>query len=83
MLGHRCCVGFSLVVMCGLLTVVASLGAEHRLSGAWASVVAVLGSGAQAQKLWHMGLAVPRQVGSSRIRARAPVSCIDRWILYH
>ena len=31
MLGLHCCVGFSLVAMCGLLIVVASLDAEHRL----------------------------------------------------
>ena len=47
-LGLPCCVGFSLVVesrsysvVVGhrLLIVVASLAAEHRLSGTWASVV--------------------------------------------
>ena len=47
MLGLRCCVGFSLVsesrgyslvVVRGLLTVVASL-VEHRLYGAWPSAV--------------------------------------------
>ena len=47
-LGLHCCVGFSLVaesrsysVAVGhrLLIVVASLAAEHRLSGTWASVV--------------------------------------------
>ena len=31
--------GYSLVVVCGLLIAVASLGAEHRLQGAQASVV--------------------------------------------
>ena len=48
MLGLPCCMGFSLVVesrsysvVVGhrLLIVVASLAAEHRLSGTWASVV--------------------------------------------
>ena len=33
--------GYSLVVMCGLLIVVASLAVEHGLMGARASVVAV------------------------------------------
>ena len=32
-LGLHCCVGFSLAVVCVLLTVVASLVAEHRLAG--------------------------------------------------
>ena len=49
MLGLCCCIGFSLiaasggyslVAVCGLLTVVASLVAEHGLSGTQASVVA-------------------------------------------
>jgi len=38
MLGLRCCVGFYLVEVHRLLTAVASLVAEHRLSGALASV---------------------------------------------
>ena len=55
MLGLGCCVGFSLVaasrgyspaVVRGLLTVVASLVAEHRL---WAHGL---------QQLWHMGSVV-------------------------
>jgi len=37
-LGFQCCVGFPLVVVRGLLTAVASIIAEHRLQGAWASV---------------------------------------------
>jgi len=39
-LGLRCCRGFSLVAMCGLLIAVASLVAEPGLQGAQASVVA-------------------------------------------
>ena len=53
-LGLHCCAGFSLVVASGgyspvanhrLLTVVASLDAEHGLSGKRASVVAACGLG--------------------------------------
>ena len=53
-----CCAGFSpvvmsggssLVVVCGLLTVVASPVAERGLSSEWHSVVAVYGAGAQVQ----------------------------------
>ena len=49
LLGLRCCTGFpliaasggySLVAVCGLLIVVASIVAEHGLQGAQASVVA-------------------------------------------
>ena len=42
-LGLHCCVGSSLVVMCGLLIEVASLAVGHRLSGMWASVVVACG----------------------------------------
>ena len=31
LLGLHCCLGFSLVAECGLLNVVASLAAQHRL----------------------------------------------------
>ena len=48
-LGLHCCRGSSLVVVVGLLTAVASLVAEHGLSGTEASVAALPGSGAQAQ----------------------------------
>ena len=41
------------------------------------------GCRAQAQQLWHRGLAAPEPVGSSRIRDQTHVSCIGRWILYH
>ena len=40
---YYCCVGFSLVAALGPLTAVASLAAEHRLSGAWTSAVAACG----------------------------------------
>ena len=42
-----------------------------------------LSSRAQAQKLWHTGLVIPRHVDSSQIRDRTRVSCICRRILYH
>ena len=38
---------------------------------------------AQAQYLWHMGLAARWHVGCSRIRDQTCISCISRWILYH
>ena len=41
------------------------------------------GSRAQAQQLWHTGLAAPRHVGSSRTRDRTCVPCIGRQILNH
>ena len=60
-------------------------------SGAWASLVAELkiypgGLGnwsSWAWELWHMGLVVPRHVGSSWIRGQTCVSCIGRRVLYH
>ena len=42
----------------------------------------VPGSGAQ-HRLNSFGLVAPRQVGSSEVRDRTCVSCIDRWVLYH
>ena len=35
------------------------------------------------QGLGHMGLVVPRYVGSLWVRDRTCVSCVGRWILYH
>ena len=75
--GLHCCAGSSLVAVRGLLTVVASLVGEHRLQGIWASIVAahglsrcgsVLGSGAQAQESWCMGLAALWPLWSSQDR---------------
>ena len=54
--------GLSLVVVRGLLVVVASLVAEHGLSGAWASVVMLLG----LVFLWH------RESSQSRDRTVSP-----------
>ena len=67
-LGLNSCVGFPqvaasrcyfLVVACGLLIAVASLGAEQRLSGLGASVVAAPRLQTQVQSLWHTGLVAP------------------------
>ena len=86
------CAGFSLVVESGSyflvvmrrpLIAVASLIAEHRLQGAWASVAAVAGLWSRGSiavvhrlvALWH--------VGSSQIRNLILVSCTGGWILYH
>ena len=47
-------VGYSLDVVCRLLVTVASLGVEHRLWGAWASVVAARGlSSCSSQVVGH------------------------------
>ena len=43
----------------------------------------LMGSRAQAQQLWHMGLVALRHVGSSRTRALTCVPCIGRRILNH
>ena len=61
---------FSLV-MHGLLTVVASLVAEHRLWGMGASVV------------MGQGFSCSLACGASWLRDQTHVSCIDRQILYH
>ena len=49
----------------------------------WAHQLQLLGSRAQAQKLWHMGLVAPWHLESSWIRDLICVSCIGRQILYH
>ena len=67
------------VVVRRLLIVVASLVAEHGLYGAWASLAVAHG----LQQLWLTGLVAPWHVGSSRTRARTPVSCTGRQILKH
>jgi len=50
-LSLRCCLGFSLVAVRGLLIVVASLAVEHGLLSVWASVVAAVGSVIAAPRL--------------------------------
>ena len=76
-LGLRCCVqafsscgerGLLFVAVHGLLTVVASLVAEHGLQARG------------LQQLWLAGLVAPWHVGSSQTRARTHVPCIGRWI---
>ena len=49
----------------------------------FSSCVRLLGSSAQAQELWRLGLAALRHVGSSWTRDRTRVPCIGRQILYH
>ena len=51
--------------------------------GTWAQQLQLLGSGAQAQQLWCMGLFALQHVGSSYIRYGTRGSCIGRRILYH
>ena len=75
--------GYSLGGVCGLLIAGASLSVEHRLQGAQAQQLQLLGSRAQSPQLWHTGLAALQHVGSSHIRDQTHVSCIGRSILYH
>ena len=63
------------VVVFGLLVPVASLALEHWLQAhgfsscsTQAQQLCFLGPRAQAQKLWHTGLAAPRHVESSQTR---------------
>ena len=51
---------------------------KHAGFGLW-----LLGSRAQAQQLWPMGLVAPWRVGSSWTRGWTPVSCTDGQILCH
>jgi len=73
---------FSLAVVCGLLTAVASLVAGHGSRAGGLSSCGFLGSGAQAKWLRCTGLVAPRHVGSSRIRDQIHVSCVGRQIRY-
>ena len=82
-------VGLLFSGVCRLLTAVAFV-AERRLKGpafssrdTWAPSLRFPGSRAQAQWLWHRGLAALRPVGSSYVRDRTRVSCIGRQTLYH
>ena len=92
LLGVRCCMrafsgcdeqGLPFVAVCRLLIAVASLVVEHGLQARGLQQLWLMGPRAQAQQLWHTGLAVPRHVGFSGTRARTRVSCIGRWILNH
>ena len=79
-------VGATLVEVLGLLIAAASLVGERGLKGVQASVAVPQGlrsCGSRAlehrlQQLWHTGLVASQPVGSSRIRDRTHVSCIDR-----
>ena len=53
-----------------------------RALGFVGSAVWLLGSGAQAQQLWHTSLLAPWHVGSSWIRGQTHVSRTGRQILY-
>ena len=82
----HCYVSFSLVAViggCSSWGVWASHCGGFSCCRARASVVAAMGSRAQAQKLWCTGLVGPWHVGSSQIRDRTCVSCIGRRILYY
>ena len=73
---------YSLVVMLGPLTV-GLLSQSMGSRAPWLQYLQLSGSTAQAQQLWHMGLAVPWHVGSSQIRGRTCISCLGRQILYY
>ena len=75
------CEGFSL----RWLLLSRSMGSRHTgfsSCGTWAQQLWLVGSRAQAQQLWRMGLVAPRHVGSSQTRALIHVPCIG-WILNH
>ena len=83
MLGLCCCVCFSLVVVCGLLTAGASPAVECRLQLCRPRQLRLLGSGTQVQWLWHMGLAASQHLEYSWTRDLTHVLCLGRQILYH
>ena len=71
----------SLCLRChaGFIVWLQHLGSSLR----WLLLLRSMGSRAQAQYLWHMGLVAPRHVGSSWTGDRTRVSCIGRWIHDH
>ena len=76
------CTGFSWQ----WLLLLRSTGSRHAgfsSCGSRAQQLWLVGSRAQAQELWRMGLVAPRHVGSSRTRARTLVPSIGRRILNH
>ena len=90
-LSLRCCSGFSLVVegagyslvaVCRLLIMVASVVVKHMDSRAWTLELWLPGSRAQAPWLC-VGLVALWHVGSSWTRDWTRISCTGRWILYH
>ena len=91
-LGLHCCArafsscgewGPLFIAVRGLLTVVSSLVAEHRLQVHGLQQLWLAGSRAQAQQLWSLGSATPPHVGSSQTRDQTRVPCIGRQIPIH
>ena len=76
--GFSCCEAQALDVRASVVVV-------HGLSscGLRAQQLWLVGSRAQAQQLWRMGLVAPRHVGSSWTRAQTCVPCVGRRILNH
>ena len=60
-----------------------SRGCGFSSQGMWAQYLQLMGSRAQAQKLWCLGLVVLWHVGSSQTRDQTHVSFIGRQILSH
>ena len=72
----------TLLVACGLLTAVASLGTGNRQRRLQCCCCTSSGAAvprAQAQELWHTGLVAPWHVASFRPKDRTRVSCTDHW----
>ena len=76
------CAGFSLQWLL-LLWSTGSRRTGFSSCGTRAQQLWLMGSRAQAQKLWRTGLVAPWHVGSSQTRARTRVPCIGRQILNH
>ena len=74
--------GYSLVAACGL-TAVASLVAEHRLYGAWASVVVTRGLYSTGSIVMVHGLICFAACGILPDQGSNPCLRIGRQILYH
>ena len=76
------CVGFSLWWLL-LLQSTGSRRVGFSSCGTQPQLLWLVGSRAQAQQLWHMGLVALRHLGSSWTRARTGIPCIGRRILNH
>ena len=90
MLGLHCCVGCSQVIasrvcslVAGHLTAAASLVVKQGSGVSWLQWLQLLGSRAQAQQLWCVGLVAPWHAGSSQTRDQMHVPRTGRQILYH
>ena len=76
------CIGFSLRgFSCGRTR--APESEDCSSCSTWVQQFQLLGSRAQAQQLWYMGLVVLSHVASSLAKDLTRVSCISRQILYH